>query len=578
MIVAAPSGPSRHRICRRESCNHDAATPASRYETSLAWRFRAGDFMGEHGSVTQSRQRGFWYRSSHSQGVLLGLAAVAAVGAFLSAFPDSIELYALRAGRLLVAGWLTVTLAAGAAGLAGIAAWQRHARRFESRSKPTPHPIHIGAHIALLLILTVMVAVGSWALLWSAFGRPQISSPPATSPSGAAPSAAPAPSVLAPEKATGNVWSVQNTFDSIKIVLAVVGGIGGVVALTVAYRRQRLGESAEQREETKLFTDRFAGAAKQVGDENAAVRLAGVYALAALADDWRAGRQTCIDVLCAYMRMPYSPPTGGDVSADPKTGLGPLGRLRFLVDRRPVPAAASEPAVEAIRNPLEEREVRSTLIRIVRDHLRLGPKHPQSWQGYDLNFTGAVLDGGDFSGAIFSSGSVSFYEAKFVEGWTDFANARFAGATVTFEAAVVCGGELEFGDSEFSAGTVSFASAQITGGGLDFGGAKFTGSNVKFYGVDFQGGGGDFGGAVFTSGDIDFWGASLSSANAGLSFDGAHFAGGRVSFSAVAFSGGIADFSEPADWTVPPRFGWEGTQPDGLRLPSGWQPPRTSIA
>jgi hypothetical protein len=31
-------------------------------------------------------------------------------------------------------------------------------------------------------------------------------------------------------------WTVQNTFDAIKIALAVVAGIGGVVALTVAYR------------------------------------------------------------------------------------------------------------------------------------------------------------------------------------------------------------------------------------------------------------------------------------------------------------------------------------------------------
>jgi hypothetical protein len=27
--------------------------------------------------------------------------------------------------------------------------------------------------------------------------------------------------------------------------------------------------------------------------------------MASLADEWEAGQQTCIDVLCAYMRMPY---------------------------------------------------------------------------------------------------------------------------------------------------------------------------------------------------------------------------------------------------------------------------------
>jgi hypothetical protein len=38
------------------------------------------------------------------------------------------------------------------------------------------------------------------------------------------------------------------------------------------------------------------------------VRLAGVYAMGELADDWQAGQQACIDVLCAYLRMPYTPP------------------------------------------------------------------------------------------------------------------------------------------------------------------------------------------------------------------------------------------------------------------------------
>lgn len=32
-----------------------------------------------------------------------------------------------------------------------------------------------------------------------------------------------------------------------------------------------------------------------------------VYALARLADDWEEQRQVCIDVLCAYLRMPYQP-------------------------------------------------------------------------------------------------------------------------------------------------------------------------------------------------------------------------------------------------------------------------------
>ncbi|AWB92148.1 hypothetical protein C3E78_08020 [Aeromicrobium chenweiae] len=48
---------------------------------------------------------------------------------------------------------------------------------------------------------------------------------------------------------------------------------------------------------------RYQDAAAQIGHDKAAVRLAGVYALARLADDWPDQRQTCVDVLCAYLRM-----------------------------------------------------------------------------------------------------------------------------------------------------------------------------------------------------------------------------------------------------------------------------------
>lgn len=100
----------------------------------------------------------------------------------------------------------------------------------------------------------------------------------------------------------------SSTFYSLlKLVFGVVAGIGGVIALVVAYRKQRIAESAEEREQTRVFNERFITAAQQLGVENAAVRLAGVYAMAGLADDWEEQRQTCIDVLCAYLRIPYIP-------------------------------------------------------------------------------------------------------------------------------------------------------------------------------------------------------------------------------------------------------------------------------
>ena len=54
------------------------------------------------------------------------------------------------------------------------------------------------------------------------------------------------------------------------------------------------------------FNERFTAIAAQLGDAQPAVRLAGVYAMADLADDWAENRQACIDVLCAYPRMRYA--------------------------------------------------------------------------------------------------------------------------------------------------------------------------------------------------------------------------------------------------------------------------------
>jgi hypothetical protein len=51
------------------------------------------------------------------------------------------------------------------------------------------------------------------------------------------------------------------------------------------------------------LSKRFQEAAAQLGNTEAAVRLAGVYALGRLADDWEEQRQVCVDVLCSYLRI-----------------------------------------------------------------------------------------------------------------------------------------------------------------------------------------------------------------------------------------------------------------------------------
>jgi hypothetical protein len=117
-----------------------------------------------------------------------------------------------------------------------------------------------------------------------------------------------------------------------------------------------------------------------------------------LADDWEGQRQTCVDVLCAYLRIPYDP---GHTDAESSSAHG---------------------------------QVRHTVIRVISGHLRPDDRRSRSmqdWRGLDLDFSGAVLDDGDFRGAEFSSGKV------------DFRSATFSGGVVDFSAVEVSSGEVD---------------------------------------------------------------------------------------------------------------------------------------
>ena len=167
---------------------------------------------------------------------------------------------------------------------------------------------------------------------------------------------------------------------------------------TLGEQRQHLDRTlGEQR--TRALNERFATAAGQLGgDQPPAVQLAGVYAMAGLADDWKESRQTCVDVLCGYLRMPFAPNPGESSQQDEQ--------LAFSAGQ----------------------QVRHTLIRVIAAHLQGDAE--VSWQRLNLDFTGAVLDGGEFDGAQFSGGLISFDNAVFSNGLVSFRNASFSGASV----------------------------------------------------------------------------------------------------------------------------------------------------
>ncbi|MEU8810758.1 pentapeptide repeat-containing protein [Streptomyces violaceoruber] len=311
----------------------------------------------------------------------------------------------------------------------------------------------------------------------------------------------------------------KTLFDLVKLSFGVVAGAGALVALVVAYRRQRVDEAGAHREATRLHTERFSVAVDKLGSDSPAVRLGGVHALAGLADDAPDDnlRQTCIDVLCAYLQLPFTPDPG------------------------------DEPAhQEEHHRYLALRKVRHTILRLIGDHYRRPQGTHRSWQGCDLDLNGVTIDGHlDFSGATFSGGTVSFGEATFADGIVSFDFATFADGTVSFESATFVGGMVSFDSATFAGGTVSFGGATFSDGWVSFGNATFSGSSVYF-------------------GDATFSGSSVF-------FGYATFAGGKVLFGGATFSDGTVTFHDAMGSPPPGLLDAVGTPvPTTISLPVAW--------
>ncbi|HEU5472545.1 MAG TPA: pentapeptide repeat-containing protein [Actinophytocola sp.] len=184
-----------------------------------------------------------------------------------------------------------------------------------------------------------------------------------------------------------------------------------------------------------------------------------MHALERLAQGNVEHRQTIVDVLCAYLRMPY------DLE---HTLHAPVpGRYVMFGNRLlRLPAGVSDPDAPACCVPtlekLQEQQVRCAAQRILTDHLRPDPdesgkSRDKFWADVDLDLSGAALVEFDlsrcqvrdvkFDGARFSGPAV-FAETEFT------GNAWFAGATFSnpagFRAARFLG-EAWFGWTIFSA-------------------------------------------------------------------------------------------------------------------------------
>jgi uncharacterized protein YjbI with pentapeptide repeats len=348
----------------------------------------------------------------------------------------------------------------------------------------------------------------------------------------------------------------QVQLDAIRTAGTLVIGTGGAVALLLTARRQRYTELAlvhSDRDATeRRITELYTKAADQLGNEKAPVRLAGLHALERLAHNTPEQRQTIVDVICAYLRMPYTPPA----------------------EQRPAEDAPAE-AHTRYENGRQEQQVRLTAQNILSRNLRLVDRHARpvdqrrrrwrhrtpppavpTWSGIHLDLTGALLlefslgecqlDYAALTSVEFT-GRANFLSAQFT-GWASFEDAQFT--SVAYFRSAQFTGAADFQDAQFT-GAADFRSAQFTSGAY-FGGAQFT-REANFEGAQFTDEA--FFSAEFT-GRADFLGAQFTGA---ADFRGAQFTSG-------AYFGG-AQFTREANFE---RARMASTAKPGTVWPPGW--------
>ena len=274
---------------------------------------------------------------------------------------------------------------------------------------------------------------------------------------------------------------------------------------------------------------RYTTAIEQLSSDKASIRLGGVYTLVGLVDEWLADDKTIpnieerrkegqviINNLCAYIRSPFllaerSKRLDEPYAKDLQKNFG--GDIeKFNEDKQYF--AQEKAALE------EERQVRQSIIKEMREHLSKNYSKSSFWSDLDYDFSNAhFFYPVNFNDSYFGA-SLNFFGATFTER-ADFSGAKF-------------NGNADLSEAEFN-------------GNADFSWAKFTGyanlSETKFT-QDA-----DFSAAEFTR-DADF---SAAKFNGNAEFSTAEFADAsfsatefiEASFSAAKFNGN-ADFHKAA--------------------------------
>ena len=285
---------------------------------------------------------------------------------------------------------------------------------------------------------------------------------------------------------------------------------------TIAKEREKIEADKAKNEQDHIRQvhaerrNRYTTAIEQLSNDKASIRLGGVYTLVGLVDEWLADEKTIpsveerrkegqviINNLCAYIRSPFllaerAKQLDAPYAKDLQKNFG--GDIeKFNEDKQYF--AQEKAALE------EERQVRQSIIKEMREHLSKNYSKSGPWSDFDYDFSDAhffyPVNFNDsyfgtsivnFSGATFTE-RADFSEATFTE--TDFSEATFTERADFFRATFT---ETDFSETTFTQ-EAYFSGATFTQEAY-FSGATFT-QEAYFPKATFTET--DFSGAIFHS-------------------------------------------------------------------------------
>ena len=119
-------------------------------------------------------------------------------------------------------------------------------------------------------------------------------------------------------------FNIQN--ESRKTIAQIIGGIVAIIAFYFMWERNRLTAQGQ-------ITERFTQAVEQLGHDNIAVRLGGIYALERIARDSKEDHWSVMEVLTAYVRG--NCPVNKEKKTKASEWLGGKSMIDYLKDHRP---------------------------------------------------------------------------------------------------------------------------------------------------------------------------------------------------------------------------------------------------